>query len=241
MNTKSERTHDKLYLNEDRREQPKEYFKFIMENAKDYLDSLNKPKILDIGCATGDFLYYANQLYPEAIKYGMDVMDELLDRARLNVADANFIKGNIETGEYELNEKFDALFMSGVHGIFDEIEPVLLNVLKLLKDGGRAYVFGVFNPEPLDVIIRSRQSGEKGNWEKGWNLFSKKTVGEYLETMNAIHEFKEFKIGIEIEKNKGDCLRSWTINLENGEKMIVNGLQLVHPFYLLEIKNKSNL
>ena len=64
------RTHDKLYLNEDRKHDVKKSFKFILKKNK--LD-LNNLKVLDIGCATGDFLHYLNSQFPNADLYGADI------------------------------------------------------------------------------------------------------------------------------------------------------------------------
>lgn len=237
MQEKVIRTHDKLYLKENRKDNPKEYFKFIINNSKGYLDKLNKPDILDIGCATGDFLYYFDSLYPDANKFGMDVMDELLDKAKDEVEGVFFFKGNIEDEGSLIDKKFDAIFMNGVHSIFDDIEPVLNNILTMSKPGGRIYIFGIFNPIPFDVILRTRRANDVGAWETGWNIFAMETISSYLDKLKVDHKFTEFKIGIDIPENPDDPLRSWTINMDNNEKIVINGLQLIHRFYLLEITN----
>ena len=53
------------------------------------------PRILDIGCATGDFLYYLKGLYPDGEFTGIDVMPELLEQARSEVPSVKFSTGNI--------------------------------------------------------------------------------------------------------------------------------------------------
>ena len=71
---KLKRTHDKkVYLREKRKYKPKEYFKFTYSNSKNFITKVEKPKILDIGCATGDFLYYMSTKYKNAEFTGMDV------------------------------------------------------------------------------------------------------------------------------------------------------------------------
>ena len=76
MLIKTARSHDKFYLKENRKLKPKEYFKFIVNNLK---FSLNNKSAIDIGCATGDFLYYLQTCYPKASLYGADVDDECQD------------------------------------------------------------------------------------------------------------------------------------------------------------------
>ena len=65
--------HDRFYLTEDRRQQPKEYFKFLVQQAAPILCS-RSPHVLDIGCAAGDFLYYLRSSYPNARIAGIDLV-----------------------------------------------------------------------------------------------------------------------------------------------------------------------
>ena len=75
------RTHDRLYLNERYKEEPKEYFKLIVEEAKKDkgLNIDSSDTWLDIGCETGSFLFYLREKYKKLELFGMDVIPELLD------------------------------------------------------------------------------------------------------------------------------------------------------------------
>jgi SAM-dependent methyltransferase len=230
------RTHDKMYLDEDRKKNPKECFKFVEEIAAPYLKSIDNLDILDIGCATGDQLWFLNTKYPEATFTGLDVMPDLLEKAKAEVPSADFKLANIFTGEGLPQKKFDAVFMSGVNSCFEEIEPWMDNVINLTKSGGEFYIFGLFNPENLDVLIKSKNSGDKTNkWETGWNVFSKKSFELFLEEKRLRSEWHDFSLKIDLEKNEKDPYRSWTRKLENGEREVINGLQLLHQFSLLRV------
>src|SRR3989344_3572898 len=93
------RTHDRLYLKEDRKNNPKESFKFIYRISNPFLRKIKKPLILDIGCATGDFLYFISKKHPRALLFGVDIIPELLKRARKEVLQAKFLRGDITTGK----------------------------------------------------------------------------------------------------------------------------------------------
>ncbi len=240
-----ERTHDKLYLKEDYKNNPKEYFKFVKrEIEKDFLTGGKKEycnfKMLDVGCETGSFLTFIRRRYPEADLWGMDIMPELLEQ--LNAGQKNEEKpfhpllANIADDATLPDEKFDLISMLGVISIFDDFRPVFTNLLRMLEENGRAYIFGIFNPENLDILIKSRPSGEKEDkWETGWNTFSIASIREYCKEMDVRCEFLPFELGIDIPKHADDPLRSWTLDMMDGKKLIVNGLQLVHHFYLLKI------
>ncbi len=231
-----ERTHDNLYLHEPRRN--KEYFKMLYNEIK--RDFSYKPdfKLLDIGCATGDFLYFAKDIFKYAELSGMDVMQTLLDTIDFNVKK---YLGSVEKREDLPKEKYDIVTMLGIMSIFDDFIPIIDNVRTILGGGGYIYIFGIFNPDDLDVLIKARPSQlnrtEESAWESGWNLFSMKSIEMYCNENELKCEFLPFKINIEIPKNINDPLRSYTIK-HNNEWMIINGLQLVHNFYLCKIRNR---
>lgn len=240
-----ERTHDKFYLNENYKNNPKEYFKFVKkEMEKDFFRKQNGKidsfKMLDVGCETGSFLTFIRHHFPETELWGMDIMPELLEE--LNTGQEAGTKpfhpflGNIADETALPNETFDIISMLGVISIFDDFRPVIKNLISLLREGGRIYIFGIFNPEDLDVLIKSRHScEEKDTWETGWNTFSVTSVRKYCEKIGCQCEFMPFELPIDIPKHVDDPLRSWTLDMKDGRKMIVNGLQLVHHFYLLKI------
>ena len=230
----SVRTHDKFYLKEDRKRTPKEYFKFIFKDLD--LNLANNGKILDVGCSTGDFLWFLKENLPNAELIGIDVDEELLERARKEVTGVEFIRANII--EDKLDQRFDLVFMLGVHSIFDKIEQWLDPMVDLLKESKDSviYVFGFFNPEDLDVLIRSRPSSTEGAWEAGWNLYSRKSVLDYCGQEGWKCSFREFQIGIDIPKNESDPLRSYTVMMENDKRLVMKGMQLVQPFGFFSIQ-----
>lgn len=238
--TETVRTHDSFYLKEDRKREPKEYFKFIVSVARDHLLRLERPAILDIGCATGDFLHYLRTLFPDSDLTGLDVMPALLARARQEVPDCRFVEANICDKRSLPDATYDAVFMSGVHSIFDDVHPWLENVVSLVdrSRNGKAFIFGIFNPEDVDVLVKARYAnpGADTSWQAGWNCFSRTTIEQALGEMNVQScSFRDWTIGIDIARHEGDPLRSWTFQYLDGTRGIVNGTMVLHRFALLEI------
>tara|TARA_X000000950_G_C13898848_1_gene654069 strand:- start:1030 stop:1749 length:720 start_codon:yes stop_codon:yes gene_type:complete len=235
------RTHDKkVYLSEKRKYKPKEYFKFICSISEDFFTKIEKPKILDIGCATGDFLYYMSMKYKNADFTGMDVVPELLEVAKKEVINSNFILGDIQDNTKLPENKFDFVFMLGVHGLFDSCSPWIDNICKLLNKKGRAFIFGTFNDGDIDVISRIKASGKDMPYEIGWNTLSKKTIASYLDNLNMHYSFRDFDIPIDIDKNEKDPMRTFTLKLDSGKRLIVNGAGMIRSLKLLTIGNKEN-
>lgn len=224
--------HNDFYLAEDRRDQPKEYFKFLVQRAATPL-SLPRPRVLDIGCATGDFLYYLQSLCPNAILTGIDVSPEFLAKARQVVSGSNFIAADIYSGANLPTGRFDVIFMSSVHYLFPDYTLWIRNILSLT--GGNAYIFGLFNPEDLDLRATVQRSGERDSVTP-WNLISQKSVGLFLDSLHVDYCFTNWELPIEIPRSHEDPLRSWTIAAEDGHVLVINGLQMLHRFALLEIQ-----
>ena len=58
------RDHDSaVYTKEKRKQVTKENFKFILKQTEPYIRKFDKPEIVDVGCATGDFLYFLGKRY----------------------------------------------------------------------------------------------------------------------------------------------------------------------------------
>jgi SAM-dependent methyltransferase len=99
--------------------------------------------VLDVGCATGEFLYYLSSVYPGLCMTGVDTDEGFLEKARLSIPGAAFLRGDIHPGKGLPTSKFDVVFMADANYLFSDPAPWLRNICALTK--GKAYVFGVFN------------------------------------------------------------------------------------------------
>ncbi len=239
----AQRTHDKFYLNENYKNEPKEYYRFTLsEIEKDFriTDDEESLSVLDIGCETGSFLYFFHRKHSKIHLCGMDVMDELLDHVNDGFGEdekISVIRGDISDKNSLPSEKFDIICMMGVIAIFDDFRLVLDNMMSLLSDQGCAYVFSGFNPEDVDVLLRCRRSNEDGPWERGWNCFSLKSITTFCDQRSWKIEIIPFKIPFPIPKHENDPFRTWTEEMKDG-LMVINGMQMRNVFYLLKISRK---
>jgi SAM-dependent methyltransferase len=223
--------HNSFYLAEDRRQQPKEYFKFLVQQAAARLDS-SSIRVLDVGCATGDFLHYLSSLYPKASLTGIDVSLDFITTAKQHMPAADFFVADIFSGSNLAVNRFDVVFMSGVNYLYSEYESWLRNILSLT--GQSAYVFGIFNPEDLDVRATVQRAGDQ-NSTTPWNLISRSSISRFLDGLGVKHKFVAWEMPMSILRSQDDPIRSWTIEDKDGRFLVVNGTQMLHHFALLQI------
>jgi SAM-dependent methyltransferase len=230
--------HNDFYLTEDRRHKPREFFKFLTGLAGPTLAANPTARLLDIGCANGEFLYYLRSQYPNISAVGVDVTPEVLAKARELVPDADFFVADVQTGENLPGERFDVVFMNGVHYLLPDYERWLRNVISLSR--GMIYVFGVFNPENLDFRAVVSRSGEAHS-QISWNLVSQKSIGSCLERIGTgiAHRFHNWELPVHIPRTHDDPMRCWTITTDGGQRLQINGLQIVHRLAVLEIDVRS--
>ena len=73
---------DVIYLKEERHAKPKELFKKLSYIISDFLEVEDGLCMLDVGCATGELIYYLETQFPDVNYYGIDVSDDMLNLAK---------------------------------------------------------------------------------------------------------------------------------------------------------------
>lgn len=234
------RTHDaQVYLHEDRYENPKEVFKVIHQRVRSRQVLRPGVRVGDFGCAGGEFLYYLHRQEPAANYCGYDVVPALLDKARTRVGGCAFKEGSVLDRQLLGPGSLDLTFMIGVHEIFDDFVPALSNLLHWTRPGGTVYLFGGFNPYPVDVYIKYHALSDLDpqHLEPGWNQFSKASFSSYLDRTlgSGRHRFIPFELPFDLAPRADDPVRTWTFSDGRGRRLLRNGLGLLINLELLEI------
>ncbi|WP_367606892.1 class I SAM-dependent methyltransferase [Legionella sp. W05-934-2] len=225
------------YIDEGWSKNPKEIFKFV----DSYIANDNKIgniNLLDIGCATGEFIYYLSSRYPAYNYTGIDVFDDLIEQCNTLQPNKTFIKASALDLPKHLYGQFDFVTAVGVMSIFDEDElPLFLdNLIKACRENGVIYILSPLNEFGVDCVLKHRKwkSGNKGSWEKGWNIYSQETLSEILQNRCKELSFHPFKINFDLPQ-RDDKIRTWTMKTENNDRQLTNGLKLLVDHYLIKI------
>jgi ubiquinone/menaquinone biosynthesis C-methylase UbiE len=232
-----------IYLNENRSKEPKQIFKYMGQILSFGL----KPSyqtLLDVGCATGDFIDFLNHEFPHLRTSGLDVSEPMIKEAQSRIPNSKFVVQSLLEADYFDKNQFDVVVSCGVVTIFDDIAVPLTHILKSMKPGGLALICSLINPEPVDVLMRYRRANTEGDnapWESGWNVFSEmtheKVMRKYQETSGQKLEWKfyPFRMPMAIPK-RPDPMRSWTIRTDDDPFQTINGANQILNHQVLQIR-----
>ena len=234
------RKHDSFYANE-MNHSPKQSFlsvkDLIIRNAID--NNKKEIKVLDIGCASGDFpAFLSDSLDDRFTITGMEFLDTLISVANERYPKLKIFQGSIEDANCIEKETYDIITVLGVISIFDELDTIISNLINWIKPNGRIFIHGMFNPDPIDVLIKYRESSflfSDEKFENGWNVISQKSFKNIAIKNGALDViYHDFELAIDLPKQH-DPVRSWTERLEGGKRQIINGLCLRQPQFIAEI------
>lgn len=209
----------------------KNSFKAVYQILKDNEIS----SVLDIGCATGDFL---NFLPPRIRGVGIDKSAALISEAKKRVKKTNisFIKTDIldKNASREFKKQFDAVTILGTLHTFMDFRPVLDYAVAL--EPKTIFVHSPFNDQPVDARHFHRESGAT-DYQCAYSIFSKQTIAKYLESKKVSSvNFSPFEMQNDLAKNDASPLRNYHIRLDTGERYLTNGIGIIFKEYILTIK-----
>lgn len=226
----------KIYNDSHYFDNPKEYFKLILEKILSYKRPDEKFRIIDIGCSNGALLNFLKRTFVNAELIGVEPLESLIKVGQKLNSEIKFINSGLM--ELDLHDKLkgDFVICSGVIGIFNNPDLFVSKLMKLVNSNGKIFIFSPFNEEPIDVILKYKYSSNK-NWETGHNLFSMKTMQDIAGLNKVDFEWFDFRMPFEIVKTS-DPMRSWTEPFRDNPYCLFYGTNMFSTMKLL-ILNKG--
>jgi ubiquinone/menaquinone biosynthesis C-methylase UbiE len=133
------------------------------------LEAIDAPvtDVLDLGTGTGSGAAIVVRRFPDARVVGVDLSEEMLERARVNVPGAEFRRADASSLAFP-DESFDLVTHANMIPFFDE-------VARVLRPGGTAlFAFSIGDQTPI-YVTPERLRGELA--ERGFTDFADFAAG----------------------------------------------------------------
>lgn len=217
-----------------------QYLRFAEERKQPCIDLMNRlnndyNSILDVGCGPGNSTKNLKYKYPQAEIVGIDIDDNMLERAKIDCPNTKFIKGSIPDSLGSLESKFDLIFLNAcIHWIENQKELIEKVYDKLNDDG----VFAIQIPLTQKSMFYKNLKAlidDKWNQLKSIDNFHNLSADGYYNEL--IKKFKSVTIWTTnyyhildrkediIEWYKGSGLRPYLHSLtENEKELFLNDL-----------------
>lgn len=221
------------YLSEARYEKPKQVFRMLGDQLE-RAGLREGSSLLDVGCATGELVYYLRSRFSGVRFSGVDNQPELLARAAAEplLSDIRFIEADALTYR---GEKHDVSVCFGMLGIFDDFEPLFESLIANTHAGGRIYVHGLMNDDDIDVRIYYRDNLYNEAWNRGFNIVSAARLQRWLSSRASSIRFTAVELETDLPKRPETPHRAYTAMMADGRRITTNGLCLRLPEKILEI------
>lgn len=216
------------------------YLKFANERKQPCIDLLSRldgkfGRILDLGCGPGNSTENLSEKYSGSEIIGFDSDDNMLEKARKDHPEFEFVKGYAPTDFKKLTGKFDLVFSNACIHWIDNQEMLIDEVYKILNDKG---VFAVQIPltdesqfyrilyrliEQKWTNLKTVKNFHNMNQECYYNALSEKFENITIWQSNYYHIVKRNTV---LEWYKGSGLRPYLALLNDKEQEeFLNDLQ----------------
>lgn len=228
------RQRPETYLGEARYTKPKRVFAMLADEVERSGAFREGARFLDVGCATGELLYFLKERFPAMRYSGVDNQPEFIATARAQPALAGVELLEADALSWR-GEPFDFVTCFGMLGIFDEFEPLLTSLVANTRNGGRIYIHGLMNDVDIDVRIYYRDNQNRKDWNRGFNIHSLAQLARWLEARGHSWRVRTVELDVDIPRRPELPHRAYTDKMEDGRRITTNGLCLMLPEKLLEI------
>ncbi|MCI7690866.1 MAG: methyltransferase domain-containing protein [Oscillospiraceae bacterium] len=170
-----------------------QYLKFKAQRTQPASDlaariDINPLEIIDIGCGPGNSTRVVKDRFPNARAIGADSSENMLETARRDNPDCEFIQLDAGGDLSEFSGKFDLVFSNACIQWIPNHSALLPNLFYMLKSGGALAVQIPVNfDEPIHKIIGKITMSEK--WRAHFpnpRIFYTLTEGEYFDILSDL-------------------------------------------------------
>lgn len=214
---------------ENPRESDKRSAQFVLQSLRAMQPMDRRPRILDIGCSTGNFLRHLKRLNINADLIGGDLMEPHIDLCRKNSALSGMVFDVMDVFDIPAAEPFDIITANAVNVYFapDLYGAALRSIARALRPGGFFVAY-----EWVHYDLADRQITETSEWHPNGLTFwfrSHALVSVKLEEAGFDHiDIQSFQMPIDLPEpipgsEEARTLVSHTVKTDRGQRLLMRG------------------
>lgn len=225
---------------------------FLKPRRKESFDRIikiiknNSPRaLLDLGCASGDFLFQLLEANLNIQAIGIDKSSALIKMAKKRLGkrpNPQFHRLDILSPKDRplfsnlLKTQAEFITILGTLHTFFDFVPILQPLISN-SSTKKIFIHSPFNPDPVNVrAFHQDLSSPDKTYQSGYNIFSLTAVSRFLKHRRVKNfKFIPFVMKKTLIKNPEYPMFNYHLIDKNGKKWLTNGAGLIFQEYILEI------
>lgn len=200
----------------------------------DASQDLDRASVIDVGCGAGANIHWFEQAFPRWEFTGVDIDSELLDIARERHDDATFTEVGLESIRDEFGrDTFDYVFSTQFISFIDASLTEFIDICCEVASEG-VFFTSLFTDGWIEqeTVAKNLDDG----WEGTYIVYSLPRPEELLRERlpEADLQYRPFEIDVDLPKPDEPKFQTYTVTLDNGDRLQVSGYMLL-PWYELYI------
>ncbi len=229
-----EKDHDKeFYINSMKKylENKQSLDIFLEKLIFPYIDSKSL-KILDACCGIGHLTNFLSDMSPNSQFLGIDQTPFLIDEAKKICQDKKNVSFEV-IDIYDLGSKFSKSFDITINWKTLSWLPYYDQCMKSLIDVTKKHIFlsSLFYDGDIDFEIKVREFQKEGGsdgFNRFYNVYSLPQFKKFIYNLNVKNiEVYDFKIDVDIPKPSPDHMGTYTVTLDDGNRLQLSGAILM--------------
>lgn len=217
--------------------EPRESDKVLIDLVRRAAGGLRAPRLLDVGCSTGNLLRHLRRALPEAELWGGELMESALAECRSAPDLAGVTFERMDLLDLARAGHFDVVIVNAVLYLLndDDLGRALASVAGALRPGGSLIAFDLFHPFDQHLTIREASPTHPDGLVLHFRPYATLAAAAAAAGLGE-PEIRPFRIPIDLPRPaRDDEIVSYTVPTADGGRLLFRGA-LAQPWCHLVLR-----